>query len=669
MSGLRSQVVNLCGDDPSLWQAEPAGEGAEFRTPGLGAGSPLALLLSRPGRWKSAPRHAEPYHPYLLECDVRGEGRIGLVWVREGRPLTGRAGRGPFDYDQGRPALDSRQVYTSPDDAPRFAHLTQVGAVWSQEFKAEEWERVTVSGLSPCAANRVQVVLEALGEREAAFDHPYLDGLGAAPVEIVLPAGFHANSSKVAVVAVRERASRGKFELLYGGEAGADWEPGTAAGWEPALRGPLLRWGQYLWGREYWNADFSGVTRPGSYRLRVTFEDGREAISPEFRISPDLYLTLPNLTLTWFYTQRCGVEVPGWHPACHLDDALLGRSRNRPLGPGGEWTITGEADLTGGWHDAGDNHKYICWSYLALWALARLQGIQPGELRRPGEGPSASLRTGLPDPLAEACWEARFLLKTASEDGLYPLGVISRFGWVNTPIHEETDNIRNSGDERALPDPHERICDLPTYGPELTSALVSSSLADLALALRGYRESPGGSGAHSDDDLAGADLGPALLAAAERTWDHHHQAEPPDAEYLRWHAAFALLDAALHRHGPRAELREDLEARVERIIAQQRPEGVFPFPRSCADYREQVFGLPGRNAPSFLTCRRRGAGIPSRTRPAALTTSPRPSPICTRCWTTWSCSPMVLRRRRRRGRWGWRWTWRYRCRSGRHSAR
>jgi hypothetical protein len=356
------------------------------------------------------------------------------------------------------------------------------------------------------------------------------------------------------------------------------------AGETVVLSGALSRWGEYLWGREYWQADFSALETAGSYQVRVTLLDGRTAVSPSFEVDPDIYLSLPNLTLTWYYTQRCGVEVPGWHPACHLDDALLGRSVNRPLGPGGEWTITGSADLTGGWHDAGDNHKYICWSYLALWAMARLQGIERGE---PSIRPAGKLRRldgPLPDPLAEAAWEARFLLKTVSPEGLFPFGVISRFGWVNKPIHEETDNLRDSGlargglargDERALPDPQERICDIPSYGPVFTSALIASSLADLGAALRGH-----------DELLSGR-----CLAAARRTWEQHHKTAPPDAEYLRWHAAFALLDASLYRDEAGEELRADLEERIARIVAQQKPEGVFPFPRECADYRELVLGV------------------------------------------------------------------------------
>jgi len=544
VSGLRSQTVNLCPDDGSLWQVD--GQNA-FQVPGIGDGSPLTVTLTGPGVCRSAPRHVEPNHPYSLECDVRGRGRIGLVWGREGRPLEAATGVPGAE-------AHSRQVWSSPDETPRFGQLAEIGSVWSDQLDAHQWQRANVSGVSPTVANRVQVVLESTGSRETSFDHPYLDGLGAIPVEIVLPAGFHVNGSKIAVIAVRDRAPGGKFELISGSRA--------------VFAGALTRWGEHIWGREYWNADFTHVRASGAYRLRVVFDDGRQAVSPEFEISADIYLSLPNLTLTWYYTQRCGVEVPGWHKACHLDDALIGRSHNRKLGPGGEWTITAEADLTGGWHDAGDNHKYICWSYLALWALARLQQTQPAELRNLGEE--------LPDPLAEACWEACFLLKTVSPDGLFPLGVISRFGWVNAPIHQETDNIRNSGDERALPDPRERICDIPTYGPEFTSALIASSFADLALSLRGYD----------------AEFSERCLSTARLTWEKHHGAAPPDPEYLRWHAAFALLDAALCRHRPQADLRDDLETRIAHIIAQQKPEGVFPFPRSCDNYREQVLDVP-----------------------------------------------------------------------------
>jgi hypothetical protein len=550
MASLRGHTVNLCPDDPALWQVEPEGVSSSFHAPDPRQRSHLGLRLTGTGRWKSVPRHVEPGHPYELECALRGRGRVGLVWLREGRPL-------------GEPAAGARAgppIWISPDDGPRFDRLAEVGTVWSEEVATSEWQPIVVRGVSPVAANRVQAVLEAAGEQGAWFEGPYLDGLGAIPVEIHVAAAYHPRSSKTAVVAVRRPIADGTFEVV---PAAAEVARSAAV-----FSGSLSRWGEYVWGREYWQADFSALGTPGPYRVRVTLADGQSAVSQSFEVSPDIYLSLPNKTLGWYYTQRCGVEVPGWHPACHLDDALVGRSTNRPLGPGGQWTITGSADLTGGWHDAGDNHKYICWSYLALWAMARLQGVQKEELHRLGER--------LPDALAEAAWEANLLLKTVSPDGLFPLGVISRFGWVDKPIHEETDNLRDTGDERALPDPHERICDIPTYGPVFTSALIASSLADLGAALRGH-----------DDPLS-----PRCLETAAVTWRKHHQTAPPDAEYLRWHAAFALLDASLHRAGAREEVRADLEGRIALIVAQQKPEGVFPFPRACPDYRQQVLQRP-----------------------------------------------------------------------------
>jgi hypothetical protein len=340
MPAFRSRTVNFCPDEPALWQRISRGAKSECRLaqPGLRPDSPFSLVIAGPGEWRSVPRHVEPGRPYLLECDVKGRGRIGLAWVREGRPLGASQGR------EGGPP-----VWRTPDDGPRFAQLTEMGAAWSQEFSTDEWQRVTLAGTSPITANRVQAVLAGSGE-ETLFDAPYLDGLGAVPLEIAVPAGYHPQSSKIAVISAREPASGGRFQVLRGEEA--------------VLAGRLQRWGEYLWGREYWQADVSQVREPGRYRLWIAFEGGAEATSQEFVIDPELYCSLPNLTVHWYHTQRCGVQVPGWHPACHLDDALIGRSHSRPLGPGGEWTITGKADLTGGWHDAGDNHKYICWAYL-----------------------------------------------------------------------------------------------------------------------------------------------------------------------------------------------------------------------------------------------------------------------------------------------------------------
>jgi len=158
MPALRSPTVNLCPTDASAWQAQGAGrEQAAFSAPGVRSGSTVTLALSGPGTWKSAPRHVEPDHPYVLECDIRGKGRIGLAWVREGRPLR--------EGQQSPP--DARQVWASPEDGPQFGTLSAIGLLRSEETDAGDWRRVVVSGVSPTTANRVQVVLESLGDGKA----------------------------------------------------------------------------------------------------------------------------------------------------------------------------------------------------------------------------------------------------------------------------------------------------------------------------------------------------------------------------------------------------------------------------------------------------------------------------------------------------------------------
>ncbi len=47
----------------------------------------------------------------------------------------------------------------------------------------------------------------------------------------------------------------------------------------------------------------------------------------------------------FFYYQRCGMEIPGYHKACHLDDATDEAHQQ-------------QFNLAGGWHDAGDYNKY-----------------------------------------------------------------------------------------------------------------------------------------------------------------------------------------------------------------------------------------------------------------------------------------------------------------------
>lgn len=91
-------------------------------------------------------------------------------------------------------------------------------------------------------------------------------------------------------------------------------------------------------------ADFSELTEHGTYTVVV----GKNKSLP-VHIGQNLYGTLFDSTLKYFYLSRCGQEIEGgkWsHAACHTGIA--------------EVYETGEQkQVIGGWHDAGDYGRYI----------------------------------------------------------------------------------------------------------------------------------------------------------------------------------------------------------------------------------------------------------------------------------------------------------------------
>ena len=103
------------------------------------------------------------------------------------------------------------------------------------------------------------------------------------------------------------------------------------------------------WGYYYWCGDLSSVNEAGDYSISVSLtpQDGpsAQAESYSFRIADNvLWTQTASPAYEFFYYQRCGCEVPGYHKACHMDDAK---------GPDGI-----QYELWGGWHDAGDYNTY-----------------------------------------------------------------------------------------------------------------------------------------------------------------------------------------------------------------------------------------------------------------------------------------------------------------------
>lgn len=158
-------------------------------------------------------------------------------------------------------------------------------------------------------------------------------------------------------------------------------------------------------GDELFQIDFSGLQEPGVYQVWIPAND---ELSPEFKISPDVYREAAIISLQSFYYQRCGIEVNNgslWkHPVCHTRDAFLYH------------TPSTVKDVTGGWHDAGDYGKFVATGIVSAAWLLYLYEHQPssffdGQLLIP------ETNNGVPDLLDEVRWELEWLLKMQRDDG------------------------------------------------------------------------------------------------------------------------------------------------------------------------------------------------------------------------------------------------------------
>jgi len=190
------------------------------------------------------------------------------------------------------------------------------------------------------------------------------------------------------------------------------------------------RWGAVTqiepWEKWYCRGDMSELSEPGEYRAQVQWQ-GRPIWSPPFRIDTTRLVqwTAP-LAVEFFFVQRCGTEVPGWHAPCHLDDATFLDGTHK--------------DLSGGWHDAGDYNKYNGYTPLAVYALARF-----------AESPSSvetDFARSSTTPLAEALWGAKWLRKCQEPETRKILGsVFSGYSYWGIP-ESETDNVPGNSDDR-----------------------------------------------------------------------------------------------------------------------------------------------------------------------------------------------------------------------------
>ena len=197
--------------------------------------------------------------------------------------------------------------------------------------------------------------------------------------------GYLEEDSKVAV-AISHRTVEAGFDLV-------DRQTGRVVFSGTLHPSRAKAWGPFA---HYYEADFSAFDVPGRYYLRVGSHR-----SPTFAIGRGAYGKAHEDLLGFMRQQRCGYN-PYLDRVCHQRD---GRSF---YGPMADSTFV---DVSGGWHDAGDQLKYLITGsnatarMLLAYELAGPRfGDATNQLGQPGPN-------GIPDVLDEAKWGLDWLHK------------------------------------------------------------------------------------------------------------------------------------------------------------------------------------------------------------------------------------------------------------------
>ncbi len=243
-------------------------------------------------------------------------------------------------------------------------------------------------------------------------------------------------------------------------------------------------------GLTLWRGDFSSVTIPGTYAIRIS----TGALSPSFRIADTVYRPLARAALKAFYFQRCGTNLSianaGFylHQPCHLTDARFHSTAES----------TGVAVTTGGWHDAGDFGKYVVNAGVTVGTLLLAYEMFPQLFAGDDVGIPES-GNGVPDLLDETRYELAWILRMQSASG----------GFFTKLTHLQFEGF-------VMPD-----ADTGTrYIYQISSTATGDAVAMLARAARIYRP--------FDSTFADA-----CLSAARKGWSYlqQHSSIVPDGGF------------------------------------------------------------------------------------------------------------------------------------------
>ncbi|MCB0631153.1 MAG: glycoside hydrolase family 9 protein [Saprospiraceae bacterium] len=197
--------------------------------------------------------------------------------------------------------------------------------------------------------------------------------------------GYFPGDTKIALI-MSDQPLRGKAGLI---------DPGTG---KTILEKKLAMaagqsWGQFKYQYEF---DFTDVREAGTYVIEA---GGKR--SSKVLIDPQVYGNYQEDLLAFMRQQRCGYN-PYFGEVCHQGD---GRIFYAPV-PDSTFY-----DFTGGWHDAGDQLKYLITGSNATARMLLAYELAPDRFADRVDQYGHPQPNGIPDVLDEARWGLEWILK------------------------------------------------------------------------------------------------------------------------------------------------------------------------------------------------------------------------------------------------------------------
>ena len=192
--------------------------------------------------------------------------------------------------------------------------------------------------------------------------------------------GYLPEESKIAI-AFSHGAIKEKFLLI------SDDSKSTITAFKPK-QSNANGWGTFDY---YYEIDFSQIAMPGNYFLQGEKSKSR---SQSFCISSKAYQDQTETLLGFMRQQRCGYN-PFLDRVCHQKD---GRSM---FGPVPDSTYV---DVSGGWHDAGDQLKYLITGSYATAHMLLAYALYPDKFADRVNALGQPFPNDIPDVLDEAKW-------------------------------------------------------------------------------------------------------------------------------------------------------------------------------------------------------------------------------------------------------------------------